>query len=116
LNYGPIAQWSRWWTFREIFETKYEKLAGFRKPVMIAELGSLRVGGDRAAWYRDALTDLPSRLPSVKAVLLFNASDDQTVTLQKVEWSFRGDPDVATAVRTAVAPWDLGRTRPASGR
>ena len=105
LNYGPIAQWSRWWTFQDIFATKYSKLAEFGKPVMIAELGSLRVGGDRASWYRDALADLPSRHPVVKALLLFHASDDQTVTLQKVEWSFRGDDDVARAVREAIATW-----------
>jgi beta-mannanase len=105
LNYGPIAQWSRWWTFEEIFGRKYAELAGFDKPLMIAELGSLRVGGDRAAWYRDALTDLPSRHPAVKAVLLFNASDDQTVTQQKVQWSLRGEDDVAAAVRNAIAAW-----------
>lgn len=105
LNYGPIAQWSRWWTFDEIFGSKYDKLAAFGKPVMIAELGSLRVGGDRAEWYKAALTDLPSRLQAVKAVLLFNASDDQTVTMQKLEWSFRGDDEVAAAVRGAIAPW-----------
>lgn len=105
LNYGPIAQWSRWWTFEEIFGRKYADLAGFDKPLMIAELGSLRVGGDRAAWYRDALTDLPSRHPAVKAVLLFNASDDQTVTQQKVQWSLRGEDDVAAAVRNAIAAW-----------
>lgn len=109
LNYGPIAQWSRWWTFEEIFGTKYQRLAGIGKPVMIAELGSLRVGGDRAAWYRDALTELPSRHPAVKAILFFNASDDQTVTLQKVEWSFRQDPEVAAAIRDAMAPWAPGR-------
>ncbi|CAN5728620.1 hypothetical protein BH24ACI5_BH24ACI5_13750 [soil metagenome] len=105
LNYGPIAQWSRWWTFEEIFGRKYAELAGFDKPLMIAELGSLRVGGDRAAWYRDALTDLPSRHPAVKAVLLFNASDDQTVTQQKVQWSLRGENDVAAAIRNAIAAW-----------
>jgi hypothetical protein len=105
LNYGPIAQWSQWWTFDEIFGNKYGKLASFGKPVMIAELGSLRVGGNRAAWYTAALSDLPSRYPAVKSVLLFTASDDQTVTLQKVEWSFRGDDDVAAAVRDAIAPW-----------
>jgi hypothetical protein len=109
LNYGPIAQWSRWWSFQEIFGTKYERLARFGRPVMIAELGSLRVGGDRAAWYREALSDLPSRMPAVKAVLLFHASNDQTVTAQKVEWTFEGDADVAAAVRKAIAPWDPAR-------
>jgi beta-mannanase len=105
LNYGPVAQWSRWWTFEEIFATKYTKLAAFEKPVMIAELGSLRVGGSRATWYGDALRDLPLRHPSVKAVVLFAASDDQTVTAQKVEWSFRGDGDVAAAVRESISSW-----------
>jgi len=109
LNYGPIAQWSRWWTFEQIFGTKYAALAAFGKPVMIAELGSLRVGGDRAGWYRAALADLPARHPAVKAILLFNASDDQTVTAQKVEWTFRDDDDVAAAVREAIAPWAAGR-------
>ena len=109
LNYGPIAQWSRWWTFEQIFGTKYAALAAFGKPVMIAELGSLRVGGDRAEWYRAALADLPARHPAVKAILLFNASDDQTVTAQKVEWTFRDDDDVAAAVREAIASWAAGR-------
>jgi hypothetical protein len=111
LNYGPIAQWSRWWTFHEIFGTKYAKLEEIAKPVMIAELGSLRVGGDRSAWYKDALTDLPSRHPAVKAVLLFNASEDQTVTAQKVEWTFRGDEEVAAVVRHAIAAWAPGKQR-----
>ena len=105
LNYGPIARWSRWWTFAEIFGTHYEKLAAFGKPVMIAELGSLRVGGDRAEWFREALTNLPARFPAVKSVLLFAASDDQTVTAQKVEWSFRDDETTLTAVRDAILPW-----------
>lgn len=105
LNYGPIAQWSRWWTFAEIFGTHYPALARFRKPVMIAELGSLRVGGDRAAWYRDALIDLPARYPAVRSVILFHASDDQTVTAQKVEWTFRGDDDVVDVIREAIHSW-----------
>jgi beta-mannanase len=105
LNYGPVARWSRWWTFGEIFGTHYDKLAGFGKPVMIAELGSLRVGGDRAEWYRKALTNLPARYPAVKSVLLFTASDDQTVTAQKVEWSFRGDEMTLMAVRDAISAW-----------
>ncbi|HVL68142.1 MAG TPA: glycosyl hydrolase [Vicinamibacterales bacterium] len=111
LNYGPVAQWSRWWTFEDIFETKYPRLEAFGKPVMIAELGSLAVGGDRSEWYKDALTDLPARLPAVKAVLFFNVAHDQTVTMQKVDWTLDADPHVAAAVRQAIAPWAPGRAR-----
>ena len=103
LNFGPIAQWSRWWTFGEIFGTKYARLASFGKPVMIAELGSLAVGGDRAAWYRDALQSIPRSYQAVRAVLFFNVRDDQTVTYQKVDWTITGDSVVADAVRTALS-------------
>jgi hypothetical protein len=105
LNYGPIAQWSRWWSFAEIFGTKYPRLASFGKPVMIAEFGSLAVGGDRAAWYRDALTDLPVQYPAVHALLFFSAGDDQTVTYQKVDWRIVGDSVVAATVWDAIRPW-----------
>jgi hypothetical protein len=102
LNFGPIAQWSKWWPVAEIFGTKYERLASFGKPVMIAELGSLAVGGDRAQWYREALADLPKRYPAVKAVLFFQVRDDQTVTYQKVDWTFVDDSLVVAAVRSSL--------------
>ena len=91
LNFGPIAQWSEWWTFDEIFGAKYELLAGFGKPVMVAEFGSLAVGGDRAAWYASALDSLPARYPAVKALLFFETGSDQTVTYQKVDWRLATD-------------------------
>lgn len=108
LNFGPIARWSSWWTFSTIFGTKYSLLASFGKPVMVAEFGSLSVGGDRTAWYRDALADLPQRYPAVRALLFFNATDDQTVTYQKVDWTLPGDTAVTNAVRDAVQPWAPG--------
>jgi hypothetical protein len=105
LNFGTVANWSRWWTFYELFGMKYGRLASFGKPVMIDEFGSLAVGGDRAAWYRDALTDLPTEYPAVKAVLFFNAREDQTLTYQKADWSVGSDADVAATIRDALTPW-----------
>ena len=102
LNFGPIAQWARWWSFAEIFGTKYPRMASFGKPVMIAELGSLAVGGDRAAWYRDAIESIPRDYPATRAVLFFNVRGDQTVTYQKVDWTIEGDSLVATAIRSAL--------------
>lgn len=109
LNFGTVAYWSQWWTFRELFGMKYQRLASFGKPVMIAEFGSLAIGGDRLAWYRDALTGLPRQYPAVKALLFFNATHDQTVTYQKVDWSFTGDPALARVVANAVKSWTPAR-------
>jgi len=106
LNFGIIGvQWSQWWTFDDIFAERYPQLAAFGKPIMIAEFGSLAVGGDRADWYRSALTDLPARYPAVKAVLFFHTRRDQTVTYQALDWSITGDADLSRAVADAIAPW-----------
>ena len=102
LNFGPIAQWSRWWSFSEIFGTKYSLMTTFEKPVMIAEFGSLSVGGDREAWYLEALNSLEERYPSVRAVLFFHASADQTATYQIVDWSFAADPALSRKIGEAL--------------
>jgi hypothetical protein len=102
LNFGPIAQWSRWWTFDEIFGTKYPGMAEFGKPIMIAEFGSLAVGGDRTEWYTSALADLRTRYPAVAALLFFNVAGDQTVTYQKVDWTFLADSGLTGAVAKQV--------------
>lgn len=111
LNYGPIAQWSQWWSFDQIFGSKYARLARFNKPIMLAELGSLSVGGDRAAWYRGALQALPQRYPAVRAALFFHSKDDQTVTYQKVDWTITGDTAALSAVIGATQRWAPGPRR-----
>ena len=108
LNFGTVAHWSQWWTFYELFGMKYDALASFAKPVMIDEFGSLAVGGDRAAWYRDALADLPRKYPSVKALLFFNAREDQTLTYQKADWSIAGDAALGEIIAAAIRPWAPG--------
>jgi hypothetical protein len=105
LNYGNVAYWSRWWSFGEIFEKKYAELNAVGKPIMIAEFGTLAIGGDAAAWYRDALTDLPTRLPNVHALLFFNVRGDATVTYQALDWTFSGDSALTAVVRDAISSW-----------
>jgi hypothetical protein len=105
LNYGTVAYWSRWWSFEEIYGSKRGVLTPYGKPVMIAEFGSLAVGGDRAAWYREALADLPTRHPEVKAVVVYGASRDATVTQQTLDWSVTPDSATVRAVAGELARW-----------
>lgn len=108
LNFGTVARWSQWWTFHEIFGEKYPLLAIHRKPIMIAELGSLAVGGDRAEWFRRALTDLPTRYPLVRSIMFFNVPRDATVTYQALDWTLTADSAVTSVVRTSIAGWNHG--------
>lgn len=105
LNYGTVAQWSQWWSFDDIFGRHYQRLAGFGKPVMVAEFGSLAVGGDRAAWYRMALDSLPTRFPAVRAVMFFEVPEDRTITYQALDWSVVRDSVSLAAIRGALAGW-----------
>lgn len=106
LNYGAAAPWSRWWSFEEIFGRYYEDLASFGKPIMLAELGSLGVGGDRAEWYRDAFSSLPTAYPRVRAVLLYASARDATVTGKTVDWSVADEPAIVRVIRRGLESWE----------
>jgi hypothetical protein len=105
LNYGTVAHWSRWWTFDQIFGRHYDDLAAYGKPIMIAELGTLAVGGDRAGWFADAMDDLPNRFPALQALLFFHARADATVTYQALDWSIVDDPASSAVIRQNIGSW-----------
>ncbi len=106
LNYGTVAPtWSQWWSFDEIFGKYYADLASFEKPVMISEFASLAVGGDRAKWYADALTDLPIRYPRVRGLLFFHVLKDQTTTQQPLDWTINHDSSIVQTIADRIKMW-----------
>ncbi|MBX7047023.1 MAG: hypothetical protein K1X86_14430 [Ignavibacteria bacterium] len=112
LNYGTVASWSQWWSFDEIFGNHYKELAAFKKPIMLTEFGSLGVGGSRGKWYSDALVDLPSQYPAVKAILFFHYSDDKTTTQQPLNWYVKYDTASTKAIIESIKSWsDSSRIR-----
>ncbi len=105
LNYGTIAAWSQWWTFKDIFSKFYDSAALYKKPMMITEFGSLVVGGNRARWYTDALGSLPAHFPLVRSVVFFHFSKDNTTTQQTLNWYLKNDKAVTTAIVKEVGKW-----------
>jgi len=99
LNYGTVASWSKWWTFREIFGNYYTQLSAFKKPVMITEFGCLNVGGSRSKWFADALDSIPQKYPEIKSVVFFHYSDDKTTTQQAINWYIKDDTATVAALR-----------------
>ncbi|HVK97078.1 MAG TPA: glycosyl hydrolase [Flavisolibacter sp.] len=106
LNYGTVATWSQWWTFKEIINKAYTDLEPYGKPIMLSEFGSLKVGGDRAAWFKEALTSIPGNFPSIKAVVFFHAGSDITVTNKSLDWTFENDEPELIAVRESLNQWN----------
>lgn len=105
LNYGNVAIWSKWWTFKEMFGAYYAELAKFGKPIMITEFGCLTVGGDRAKWFEEALSALPVDYPSVKSLLFFHYSSDRTTTQQALDWTILGDSVTLSAIARQISNW-----------
>jgi beta-mannanase len=102
LNYGTVATWSKWWSFDEIFGNYYPQLSKYKKPIMITEFGSLGVGGNRAKWYKDALTDMPIKYPEIKSVIFFHCKNDNTTTYKALDWYIKDDTLTLSAIRNAT--------------
>jgi hypothetical protein len=105
LNYGTAATWSKWWSFDEILGNHYKELAKFKKPLMITELGCLNVGGNRSAWFKEALADLPSLYPAVKSLVFFHYSNDKTTTQQALNWYIKDDTASLNAIIRQMKSW-----------
>ena len=78
-GYNAASVWnSPWMSLGQLFGTSYDTLAALTsKPMMIAETASTEVGGNKAAWITDGfLSDIPTRLPRVKAVIWFDKNKE----------------------------------------
>ena len=108
LNYGPVVNWGKWWSFDEIFGNHYSEFAAFNKPIMLTEFASLAYGGDRTDWYNDALRDIPLKYPLVKGLLFFHFDADNTTTQQVLNWNIINDKKVVKAIRENTLKWPDG--------
>lgn len=101
FNWDDYASWASWVTPQWVFADTYRLLQTFDKPIMFAEVGTGKNGGDEAAWVADAMAWFAT-LGDLKAVLWFDRSYDGSI-------DFRLGPGQQQAVAAAVAapasPW-----------
>jgi beta-mannanase len=80
-NWGNVKSWSRWRSFKEIFEDRLNATGKtFNKPVIISEFGSTSSGGDKALWIKEAFLYIRAR-KDISAFVLFNVD-------KETDWSF----------------------------
>ena len=103
LNYGDVAQWSRWWTFHQIIEKAYPTLQKLGKPIMITEFGSLTSGGDAVQWYDSAFRDMHDKYSGIKAVVFFNQPRDVTLSAQPLDWSIVQSDKMRNTLRIVLS-------------
>lgn len=84
-NWGSIDSWQ---TIGQVMGPVYADYAG-RKPIMIAETGSIEAGGNKAAWLADASVWIKAH-PSIAAFVYF----DTNLSTSGLDW--RADSSTAS--------------------
>ncbi len=105
LNFGTSVYWSKWWNFEELFAPHYNELSSFKKPIIIVEFGSLKVGGDRPKWYKKALNSIPQAFKNVKGIIFFNFPSDKTLTDKSVSWELEFQSNELRTIQQILQSW-----------
>jgi hypothetical protein len=101
FNRGLTLADTVWSPFDWVVSESYLEVAGYGRPVMIAETATPEIGGDKAAWIRDMFGALASRYPRIGAVVWFDARDRDHPHLG--DWRINSSRRSAAAFRRAIA-------------
>lgn len=99
FNWGTAFEWSAWRDADALLGRSLDALRSYGKPVMIAEIGTTRLGGDARAWIADAAVRIRTGRPEVRAVVWYDDIDGSDL-------DFRLRGETAGAL---VAPGGLAR-------
>lgn len=72
FNFGSTSS-SGWRSFKSIFYPSYIYLSSkYSKPLIISEMSSSEVGGDKASWVKSMFADLPATFSKINDIVWFN--------------------------------------------
>ena len=88
-----------WQSFRQVFQDIYPLLAAKKKPILIGEMASAEVGGDKAKWIDGVIPTLRTSFPLIKGVVWFDIN-------KEADWRISSSPAAeASFIRMANDPY-----------
>jgi mannan endo-1,4-beta-mannosidase len=98
-NWGTTQQsWgSKWQSFDEIFSASYNALKQYNKPIIISEIASAEIGGDKAQWITDTFKKIKTSYDKVFSVIWFNEN-------KETNWLINSSTASLDAYIKAIAP------------
>ncbi|MFH1347713.1 MAG: glycosyl hydrolase [Candidatus Margulisiibacteriota bacterium] len=85
-----------WETFDSIFKNVYQELISLTgKPLMIGEFASAEQGGNKAAWIKQALSQVKTGYPRIKLLCWFNLNKER-------DWRITSSDSSAKALKEAI--------------
>jgi mannan endo-1,4-beta-mannosidase len=100
FNWGKSSPYSSWGAFSHWYTAPLAYLRTLRKPICIAEFGTVEQGGDKAAWLRDAYARVAAD-PAIDAIVYFDSVEHDSGTQ---DWRVDSSARSAAAFRAAIAP------------
>ena len=79
-----------WQTFQQVFREIYPLLAARKKPIMIGEMSSAQVGGDKAKWIDEIIPTLRASFPLIKCLIWFDIN-------KEADWRISSSPESEAA-------------------
>ena len=88
-----------WQSFEEVFARIYPLLAAKGKPILIGEMASAEVGGNKAEWIDAIIPTLRTKYPMIKGLVWFDVSKER-------DWRINSSPATLEAfARAAQDPY-----------
>ena len=88
-----------WQTFHQVFQDIYPLLAARKKPIMIGEMSSAQVGGNKGKWIDEIIPTLRASFPLIKCVVWFDIN-------KEADWRISSSPESEAAfIRMARDPY-----------
>lgn len=95
-NWGPVDQWHVWSSFAQVFGPTLADVSSLtRRPLMLSEVATGTLGGDKAAWITDFFAQLVAD-PQIKAFIWFDADKEQ-------DWRIDSSPAALAAFGAGLA-------------
>ena len=97
-NWGPSK--GGWTSFSHLYSSTYHQITDTvapGKPLLIGEMGSTENGGSKAAWISEALAEIPTAFPDVRAMLWFDTFDDG------MDWPIETSSSASSAFASGIA-------------
>jgi hypothetical protein len=90
-NWGTTRPWSAWQTFSDIYGNSYRDLLTISsRPIVITEIASTELGGDKAAWISDMFAAIRANFPRIQGFTWFNE-------LKETDWRITSTPAARSA-------------------
>jgi hypothetical protein len=99
FNWGKRPDSAGWQSFDEVFRSTYKRVVKLapRKPMVIGEVASNTVGGNKGAWIRNMFRRLSNGYSKVRAFLWFDVVDRNT------HWPIETSRSATRAFRRGIA-------------